>query len=32
MRLCRYRGQVVVKTLQVSEKSSYLMHSVIFRQ
>ena len=32
MSLCRYEGWVVVKTLQVSERSLYSIRSVIFSQ
>ena len=32
MRLCRYEGWVVVRTLSVSERSLYSMRSVIFSQ
>ena len=32
MRLCRYEGWVVVRTLQVSERSLYSMRSFIFSQ
>jgi len=32
MKLCRYEGWVVVRTLKASERSLYSMRSVIFNQ